>query len=109
MPHLRVRGMEKNQLIEISKPLIEKLSQEINCPKDYFTLEYVESIFILDGKENEGGYPFVDVKWFERDSETMYSAANIITNMIKKFGYEYVTVYFSNLTKEHYFENGERF
>lgn len=109
MPHLRFRGVEKKQVVEISTELLDKLSSIIGCPKDHFTLEYIPSTYIFDGEENSGSYPFVEVKWFKRDENAVKSVAGAITDMIKKYDYEYVTVYFEDLKPEYYYENGEHF
>lgn len=109
MPHLRFRGLEKNELLEISSNILEDISELTSTPKDHFTMEYIESIFIFDGKENGNRYPFVSVDWFARGEEMMEKTARIITNAIKKYGYEDVAVYFTDLEKARYYENGEHF
>jgi len=109
MPHLRFRGIEKQHVKEISKNLVDKLAKEVECPREWFTLEHIESLFIFDGEENKNKYPFVEVLWFDRGSAVMSNVANLITDMIKSYSYDCVTVIFTNLTKEHYYENGEHF
>lgn len=109
MPHLRIRGMKKDEVIDISSNLLDKISTTINCPKDHITLEYIPSIYILDGVEGQGNYPFVEMLWFERNDEAMKLVANIITDLIKVYKYNDVAVYFTNLKKDQYFENGEHF
>ncbi|MFZ5945605.1 MAG: DUF1904 family protein [Bacillota bacterium] len=42
MPHIRVRGMERIQLANISKELIGCLEEVIGCPRDHFTLDNIE-------------------------------------------------------------------
>ncbi|WDV46394.1 DUF1904 family protein [Clostridiaceae bacterium M8S5] len=109
MPHIKIRGMKKEEIQSISTKLLDELSRVIRSPKDHFTLEYIESTFIYDGELHNGGYPFINVDWFSREKETMQETANIITNMVRQFGYEDITVYFTDLKKENYFENGEHF
>lgn len=108
MPHLRVRGMKEEELVEISKDLLDELVRIIEVPRDHFTIEHVQSTFIYDGKKDSNRYPFVDLMWFDRD-HLMDEVAKAITRMIKRFDYEDVAVYFTNLDKHRYFENGEHF
>jgi len=108
MPHLRIRGMKKDEIVKISTELLDELVRVIEVPRDHFTIEYIESTFIFDGQENENMYPFVEVLWFKRQDK-MQEVANIITTFIKPFEYDDVTVYFTDLIPEHYFENGKHF
>lgn len=109
MPHLRFRAVKKEEIKEISKDLLSALEKEINCPRDWFTLEHIESLFIFDGEYNKNKFPFVEVLWFDRGPLVMKKVADIITDMIKSYSYEDVTVVFTNLEGEHYYENGEHF
>ncbi len=108
MPHLRIRGMKKDEIVKISTELLDELVRVIDVPRNHFSIEHVESTFILDGKTDTSRSPFVDVLWFDRE-EQMQEVAHVITTFIKPFEYENVVVYFSNLSKQHYFENGEHF
>lgn len=109
MPHLRFRGMEKQQLLEISTNLLDHLEAIIGCPRDYFTLEHIESTYIFDGVENVGRWPYVEVFWFDRGATVMNETAKMITNILKKDSDVDVTVHFTNLDEKHYFENGNHF
>lgn len=109
MPHIRIRGMKLEEIQEISGTLINSLEEIMNVSRVHFTLEFIESTFVFDGKLNKNKYPFVNVNLFNKDDETMKKAAEAITNAIKVFDYEDVAVYFNVLNKEHYFENGEHF
>lgn len=108
MPHIRVRGMELEQLKKVSKEMIDDLQSIIECPRDYFTLEYIHSTFIFDGEVSKG-YPFIEVLWFDRGQEVQDRAASSITDRVKKFGYEDVCVIFTDLPKHKYYENGQHF
>lgn len=109
MPHLRFRGIEKDDLLKISVDLLNELEQIIGCPRDYFTLEYINSTYIFDGVEDSGKWPYVEVLWFDRGAKVMEKTALAITKLIKEFPYNDVTVNFTNLTESHYFENGKHF
>ncbi|MBN2795285.1 MAG: DUF1904 family protein [Clostridia bacterium] len=109
MPHIKFRGMKRDEVQEMSTELLNALVNLINVPRDHFTLELEESTFFHDGELHKNAYPFVNVEWFDRGVQTMQAAAEIITKAIKAYPYNDVTVYFTNLNKEHYFENGEHF
>jgi len=108
MPHIRVRGLKEEELIDVSTDLINDLVQIIEVPKDHFTLEYIPSVYIADGQINGNMYPFVEVMWFDRD-HLMQEVADKITALLKPLNYSDVTVYFTNLKPNHYFENGKHF
>lgn len=108
MPHIRIRGMEKKEIKNISTKLIDDLEKIIGCPRDYFTIEYINTTFIVDGKE-DGGYPFIDVLWFDRGEEIRNQVAKSITNQVNTYEYEDICIMFKNLEKELYYENGEHF
>jgi len=108
MPHLRVRGMKEEELVEISKELLDEMVRIIEVPRDHFTIEHVHSTFVYDGQTDANRYPFVDVLWFDRD-HLMDEVAKKITSIIKRFDYEDVAVYFTNLKKNQYYENGQHF
>lgn len=109
MPHLRFRGIEKKEVKEISKELIDGLVDIIECPRDYFTIEHIDSTFIFDGEENTNMWPFIDILWFDRGSKTMQEVANFITKLVNRYPHDDVTINFTNLKEEHYFENGQHF
>lgn len=109
MPHLRFRGIEKQEVLDISTELLSNLEEIIGCPRDYFTLEYIESTYIFDGVENAGKWPYVEVLWFDRGHEVMKKTVSMITDILKRYPYSDVTVHFTNLNELHYFENGKHF
>jgi len=104
MPHLTVRGMKLEELKVIQEELLNGLSILLSTPVDHFTLEHENTIFI----SNES-YPRVQVNWFKRTEELKQTTANLITDMIKRFNYEDVCVYFQDLDKSNYFENKNNF
>ncbi len=108
MPHLRFRGMPKEELLSLSKAILDELEQIIGSPRDHFTLEYIHSDFIMDGKI-ASGYPFVEMLWFNRGQVVQDQVARSLTKLIKPKGYEDVCVIFTSLQEDKYYENGEHF
>ncbi|MGB3366766.1 MAG: DUF1904 family protein [Acidaminobacteraceae bacterium] len=109
MPHLRFRGLKKEEVMEVSVDLIDKLALAMDSSKAHFTIEYIPSIYILDGKESVTNHVFVEMLWFSRSDKTKQSVANIITDFLSKYNYENIAVYFIDMEKENYFKNGTHF
>lgn len=109
MPHIKFRGMKREEVQELSIELLNELVKLIDIPREHFTLELEESTFFHDGQLDKNAYPFVNVEWFDRGIVTMQATAEIITNAIKTYNYNDVGIYFKNLQKEHYYENGKHF
>jgi hypothetical protein len=108
MPALKLKSIDENKAISISKQLIDELQELIQCPREYFSIELVQSKFIMDGMFVEGPQ-MVDVSWFDRGQEVQDKAAKIITKHINSIGYKNVDIIFHSLEKDKYYENGEHF
>lgn len=106
MPHIMIKGMNVVDVQEISKSMIDELEIIIDCPREYFTLEVVESTFIVDG-EILSKDPFVQVNWFDRGQEVQDKTAAAITEHICSAGYENVEMFFIVLDRNKYYENGK--
>lgn len=108
MPALKLKSIDENKALSISKRLIDELQELIQCPREYFSIELVESKFIMDNKFVKGP-KMVDVFWFDRGQEVRDKAANIITKCFNSIGYKSVDVIFHSLEQDKYYENGEHF
>ncbi|WP_378954038.1 DUF1904 family protein [Pelosinus sp. sgz500959] len=106
MPHIMIKGMSVADVQKISKPMIDELEIIIDCPREYFTLEVVESAFIVDG-EKVSKDPFVQINWFDRGQEVQDKTAAAITEHIGTVGYENVELFFIVLERDRYYENGK--
>lgn len=109
MPHLRCRGMEREELLKLSEPLLDFLVDLIEVPRDHFTLEYINTGFIRDGRSDTMPYPFIEVLWFARGEEKKKEIAKRLTDAFQNLGYTTVTVYFTDLDPTQYYENGDHF
>lgn len=108
MPQLRFKAIDENKALSISKELINELQELIQCPREYFSIELVESRFIMDN-EFVKGPQMIDVYWFDRGQVIQDKAAKIITKHIFSVGYKSIDVIFHNLEHSKYYENGEHF
>ncbi|MBC2722890.1 MAG: DUF1904 family protein, partial [Desulfosporosinus sp.] len=91
MPQIKIRGVETDTIRKLSNQLIDELAQLTLSPKDDFTLEVMNSTYILNG-EVVPGYPFIEVAWFDRGQELQDLAAQIITRLINEAGYPSVDI-----------------
>lgn len=108
MPQIIIKGMKKEDVKVVSKDLVDELQNIVECPRDYFTLEVPETIYISDGDEIAGN-PLIQVKWFDRGQEVQDRVAAAITSHIRQVGYQQVEIFFILLEKNRYYENGEHY
>ena len=110
MPKFTVSCVKKNDLIEISTDLIDKISEIASVPRKAITLELNQVIntAIFDGEVIEP-HPTVDVYWFERPQEIKDACAEYITKQLFDLGYTHVTIIFHPISKADWFSNGKHF
>lgn len=108
MPHLFIRGITVEQVKSISKPLVEELAELCSCGTDNFTLEVLNSTFVFNEKEVPG-YPFIEVKWFERGQDTRDRFAQIVSQQVLSLGIPEVEVAFTAFSESAYYANGKSF
>jgi hypothetical protein len=108
VPQLLIKGISVDQVKTISKPLIQELAALCACGTDNFTLEVLNSTFVFDGSEVPG-YPFIEVKWFDRGLKVQDEFANIITKQVHSLGIPEVEVAFTTFKESDYYLNGKSF
>lgn len=108
MPHLKLTGIRKETALTISTELVNDLEALLACPREYFTIELDEAIYIADGKIVPSPCK-IAVEWFDRGQDNQDKAAIIITSILKKAGHETLDIYFTHLSETCYYENGIHF
>lgn len=109
MPHLRVKGLEALAVAERSKELVDGLAKIIECDRNWFTIEILESKFIFDGKDVQSPI-FVEIYWFDRGQEIKDRVAEFIESILIEIdGERDRTVIFNDLKGTDYYENGKHF
>ena len=108
MPQLKMRGVEVDNICKISVAMVQEMQEFLKCPKKSFTLECINSTYIMDGKTIKA-LPTVEIACFDRGQEVQDTMAKIVTKHINSAGYKEVTVIFTDLEKKRYYENGEHF
>ena len=107
MPMLKFKGINKEEVKKESKRMIDELVEIIECPRDYFTIELNDNVFVMDGEEVIPS-PMIDIYWFDRGQEVQDKVAKALDEI---FGgsRECSEVVFYNLDKNCYYENGEHY
>lgn len=108
MPQLIFKGVSVEQVKKISTPLVEELAEFCECDTDNFTFEIVDSIFVFNGEEVPG-FPFIEVKWFDRGQKVQDEVAAITTKYIHFIGIPEVEIAFSVFSEAAYYLNGKSF
>lgn len=110
MPHIRVRGMEQKLLAGVAEGIVEQIAHATQTPNDHFTLEHIPSAYIVKGGASEA-YPFVEILWFDRGQDMKTKVAAIVDKALRNIVGEDtdITVLFSDLRGQDYYENREHF
>ncbi len=108
MPHLFIRGISVEQTKEISISLVQDLAELCVCGEDNFTLEIVQSVFVLN-EDEIAAYPFIEVKWFDRGKVIQDKFAQTITKHVQFLGIPEVEVAFTAFSEADYYLNGKSF
>ncbi|WP_245585945.1 DUF1904 family protein [Paenibacillus pinihumi] len=105
LPQLTVRGIDKDVLAVISKPLLQEMAQVCGCGTDNFTIDCLQVTAI--GEEGVTGvYPFIEVAWFERGREVRDVLARTITSHIQAAGIQELEIAFKVYQEDGYYING---
>jgi hypothetical protein len=106
MPQIIIKNMSITDVKNMSKQMIDELAVIVDCPREYFTIEVIESKFIIDGDIVKKD-PFVQVNWFDRGQDVQDKAAEVITKHICDVGYGNAEIFFIILERNNYYENGK--
>lgn len=108
MPHLIIRGISVEQVKTISTPLVQELANLCICGTDNFTLEIMKSDFVFN-QNQVPGYPFIEVKWFERGQGIQNQFAKIVTKYVHSLDIQEIEVAFTAFLESAYYLNGKSF
>jgi hypothetical protein len=101
-------GVPVEVVKKISKPLIDDLAAVTGTPRDYFSIQVCQDLFIFDDSEVKPD-PFVELSLFERGESIEDTLVNKVTEHLVGQGFRSVEVYINHLTRRRYFENGKHF
>lgn len=108
MPQLIFKGFSLDQVKQMSTSMVNELAELCKCETDNFTLEVSQTSFVFNQQQVQG-FPFIEVKWFERGQEIQDQFANIITKHVHSMGIPELEVAFSVFLESAYYYNGKNF
>ena len=109
MPHIRIRAVSESAVKKLSSSLPSELAAVMQTSVDNFSMELIQTRFFRDEKAIEGD-PMIEVLWFERGQEIRDKSAKKITELVRQVHpAEYISVVFTALAENSYYENGEHF
>lgn len=108
MPQLIFKSISVDQVKKICTSLVEELAVLCNCDIDNFTFEIIHSTFVFN-QEEVPGFPFIEVKWFDRGQEIQDEFAKIMTKHIHSLGIAEVEIAFTVFLESNYYLNGRNF
>lgn len=108
MPTLRFHAIATDALLKVSQALLKELMEVYKLPADHFNLEVINSLFIVEGKIDEG-FPLVEVCAFQRTYDIQDQVALIVHKYLKEAGYPDSELYFSYPNPRSYYGNGEHY
>ncbi|NHN34494.1 DUF1904 family protein [Paenibacillus sp. S3N08] len=108
MPQLTIRGIPAERIREVSQPMLEELAAICECGTDNFMIDCMETTSVFAGQRVDT-YPFIEISWFERGTETRDRFAFALTKHIHAIGIEEVELAFKIYSEDAYYINGKRF
>ncbi len=107
MPHLIFRGVNAGLLGTVAQPLAAELASLCECGTDNFTMNVLHTTAVFGEPDTGPSFVFIEIGWFERGTETRDAFAGIVTEYVRKLGYEEVEIVFHAYLEENYYINGE--
>ncbi len=120
MPNIKATGFTALEVQKISKLSTEKLAKAVGCPLDWITFiaETTEKEVMFSNGEVVRDTVFLQVEWFDRGQEMKDLVAKILTDVIMELsrcdraeneGIETIDIFFVDMEKTNYYENGTHF
>lgn len=103
MPHLKISGISREGLKEVSQDLRDIVVRETNTSVDYVKVFYNPIEYLL-GKEKE--IVIVEIYWMPRPQEICDKLAIEITRFFKDRNYNFIQVNYSEFPGNLFYENG---
>lgn len=106
MPHLKVNGIPKEKLKEISTDLISIVERESSTSKKYIKI-FHNPVEYIQGEEDE--IIIIEVYWMKRSQEICDRLALKLTEFLKKKGYSFIEVKYNEFPGNLFYENGNHY
>lgn len=102
MPYIKISGVPKEELIKMSKDLVDIVEKEIGVDREKIRLFYSPDIELRDGYEVKEKV-IVNVDWMPRPQELCDKMAELYREYFFKAGYKGLKMYFTEFVKEKYY------
>lgn len=106
MPHLKISGIPKEKLKDISEELIFIVEKQSLTLRKYIKIFY-NPIEYIQGNENQ--IVIIDIFWMARPQEICDKLALKLTEFFKTKGYSFVQVNYSEFPGNLFYENGKHY
>lgn len=107
MPLIKIAGMKKEDLIQVSSELKELCSKVSNIPSEYFKVIYDKFKVVEEGKIHKNKYVNIVVEMFKNNDQVYQDIVKEITKYLNLHSYNNITIYINELDNKRYFVNGE--
>ena len=107
MPIFRFHSVKKEDIIKAGTQFQSTLAETLETGTDNITLEIIESTFICNAEIETIAYPMVEILSFKRAKQVEDKVVEVVAQNLKDLGYEGCDIFFTHLTKEHYYVDGK--
>jgi hypothetical protein len=108
MPQVTFKGMRIEEVCKLSTDLKNKIEETVCCERKDIKFDFVETININEGTVIES-FPKIEMLWLPKTQEVQDRTAELITVIVKEFGYDHVQVSFKLVPGERFYENGKHY
>ncbi|NME36268.1 DUF1904 family protein [Fusobacterium sp. FSA-380-WT-3A] len=102
MPFVKISGISKEKVIEISEDLKNIIVKETETPKERIRVFYDSTVEIFDQKEVTERI-MIDIQWLPRPKEMREKVSQAYFSYFEDRGYKNIRIYFEDINKEYYF------
>lgn len=108
MPQVTFKGMKIEEVCKLSVDLKNSIEETVGCERKHIKFDFIEIVSIDNGIVVEA-FPKIEILWLPKTQELQDRTALLITDIVKKIGYDYVQVLFKVVPEERFYENGKHY
>ncbi|MCI6153324.1 DUF1904 family protein [Fusobacterium perfoetens] len=102
MPFVKISGISKEKVIEISEDLKNIIVKETETPKERIRIFYDNVVEIFNQKEINNRI-IIDIQWLPRPKEMREKVSQAYFSYFENLGYKNIKIYFEDINREYYF------
>ena len=104
MPHITVRGIDSQELREMSMDLKGAVVEAAQVKEEYVKV-FWSPVCRVDAPDEVA----LDVYWMHRPQELCDKVAGVLTQLMKNKGRDFVQITFTEFPGSHFYENSEHY